>query len=443
MRSHRPPSRVAVFAFAFVLGAAFAVGVTAFAAPATARKPDTLYPRLEVFAKVLAYVENNYVEEVDESRLVYSAIKGMLSSLDPHTVFMEPREYQSLRDDTSGEFGGLGLELAQRDDQVVVLAPIDETPAARAGVRAGDVIDAIDGAPVKGLTVPEVALRLKGPPGTQVTLRLWRPDFSQPRDFPLVRDHIRVQSVDGRLLEGGLGYARIKSFQDGTDEALKKLLARLRQEAGAGFKGLVLDLRNNPGGLLEQGVKVADRFLRKGVIVTTRGRGGRHPEEEVAHEPDTEPGYPVVVLVNGGTASASEVVAGALQDQKRATLLGTTSFGKGSVQLVIELDDGSGLKLTTARYYTPNGRSIQEHGIQPDVVVRAGDVELVPREVQLAGHLVNDAPAQASPGVDVARVLPAFSPAAGADVPLAAATAALAGWDRFQAALASQRTRGK
>jgi carboxyl-terminal processing protease len=408
--------------------------------PAARRRADQPYPRLEIFAKVLSYVENNYVEDVDESKLVYGAVKGMLSTLDPHTVFLEPREYQSMREDTSGEFGGVGIEIAQKDDAIVVLAPIDDTPASRAGIKAGDVITAIDAASTRTMSVPEAERLLKGLPGTPVSLRLFRPGFAAARDFPLVRDRVRVVSVESRLLDGPVGYVKLKSFQDRTDQDLRKALATLRQQAGPAFKGLVLDLRNNPGGLLEQGVKVADRFLRAGVIVRTRGRNDRHPEEELAVERDTEPPYPLVVLVNAGTASASEIVAGALQDHRRAVIFGTTSFGKGSVQTVIELEDGSALKITIARYYTPSGRSIQERGIDPDVPVAANEAEQqLLREVNLVGHMRPEGPVPAVARVDAARVLGGVSLDEGiADVQLRAAVGALRGWDEFQQAFSLQ-----
>jgi len=423
--------------------------VAAPARPAPPKKSDGPWRKLDIFAKVLAYVENNYVEDVDESKLVYGAIRGMLSTLDPHTVFMDPREYQSMREDTSGEFGGLGIELAQRDDELLVLSPIDDTPASRAGIRAGDVIKAIDSVPTRNMTLPDAATRLKGPPGTLVKLTLFRAGFTAPRDFPLVRDRIRVMPVETRLVEGRFVLARIKSFQDKTDQVLRTQLQELRTKAGSAFKGVVLDLRNNPGGLLDEGVRVADRFLRKGNIVTTRGRGGRRPETQDAVERDTEPDYPMVVLVNGGTASASEIVAGALQDQKRAVLLGTTSFGKGSVQTVIELEDGSALKLTIARYYTPSGRSIQESGIPPDVWVPAVAGEEPPRESALPGHIRNDAPAAASHRMADASVIPPApapdpavtpDPALQGDPQLRAAVDALRSWDAFRTALAGARS---
>lgn len=433
----RPPrSTRAVFLGAFTLGV-----VVTLALGAAAPRGDGPYPKLGVFAKVLSYVENNYVEEVDDSKLIYGAVKGMLGGLDPHTAFMEPREYQSMKEDTTGEFGGLGLEITQKDEEIVVLTPVDDTPAARAGIRPGDVITAIDNVLTRGMTVLQASTYMKGAPGTQVTLRLFRPEFSQPREFVLVRDRIRIVSVEGRLLEPGLGYVRVKNFQDRTDLTLGKELAKLRDAAGPALRGLVLDLRNNPGGLLEEGVRVADRFLKRGVIVTTRGRNGRHPEEELASGRDTEPNYPIVVLVNRGTASASEVVAGALQDHGRAVLFGTTSYGKGSVQTVIDLEDGSGLKLTVARYYTPSGRSIQERGIIPDVRVEAGPEDAA-GEAGLPGHILNDAPGAVTVALDAAKVIPVRAPGgeALADVQLQAALDALRQWDTFQRALTAQRS---
>lgn len=358
------------------MAVAFLAGVLATTAlrpapVAEARSTDGTWEKLDVFAKVLSYVRNNYVEELDESALVYGAIRGMLGTLDPHTVFMDPREYRSLKDDTAGEFGGLGIELAIRGRDLVVLAPIDDTPASRAGIRAGDLITAIEGRRTRGLPLSGAIELLKGPPGSTVSLELFRDGFTAARRFTLVRDRIRVPAVESRLIDGRYGYVRIKSFQDRTDRHLERALTQLRAEAGPRFAGLVLDLRNNPGGLLDQGVKVADRFLKSGTIVTTRGRGGKHTEAELATERGTEPDYPLVVLINTGTASASEIVAGALKDHGRAVLVGEQSFGKGSVQTVIELDDGSGLKLTIARYYTPSGRSIHQTGIEPDIPISA------------------------------------------------------------------------
>lgn len=351
---------------ALALGS-FAAGalLTASIGPAAAAG----YKKLDIFARVLSYVENNYVDPVDEEELVYDAIRGLLSNLDSHTLFLTPEEYREMQADTSGEFGGLGIEIASRDGGLVVVAPIDDTPAARAGIEPGDKLLAIDGESTEGLGVASAVRKLRGPPGSRVTLRIFREGFAEPRDLVLLRDRVRVVSVESRLEPGGVGYVRVKSFQDRTDLQLGRALETLREEHGGPLKGLVLDLRNNPGGLLDQAVRVADRFLRDGVIVTTRGRGPGQREEERAHPAGTEEEYPLVVLVNGGSASASEIVAGALQDHRRGLLLGTKTFGKGSVQTVIDLEDGSGLKLTVARYLTPSGRSIHEKGIDPDVVV--------------------------------------------------------------------------
>lgn len=342
------------------------------------------YRKLDIFARVLSYVENNYVDPVDEEKLVYGAIRGMLANLDPHTLFLAPEEYREMQADTSGEFGGLGIEIGARDDALVVVAPIDDTPAARAGIEPGDQLLAIDGESTKGMGVATAVRKLRGAPGTKATLRILRTGFAEPRDLVLLRDRVRVVSVESRLEPGGVGYVRIKSFQDRTDAHLARALEDLRKQRGGPLAGLVLDLRNNPGGLLDQAVRVADRFLTEGVIVTTQGRGPTQREEERAHPADTEDPYPLVILVNGGSASASEIVAGALQDHRRAVLLGTKTFGKGSVQTVIDLEDGSGLKLTVARYLTPSGRSIHEKGIEPDVKVEEGAKTTAVRPVSTA-----------------------------------------------------------
>ncbi|OJT27697.1 carboxyl-terminal protease [Archangium sp. Cb G35] len=357
--------------------AALAAGLLllAPAARADGRAPSTppntaTYEQLEVFARVLSYVENNYVEPVDEKRMMYGAIQGMLETLDPHTVFMPPEVFKEMKIDTSGEFGGLGIEVARKGDRIVVVAPIDDTPAARAGIRAGDELIAIDGENIQGMGVPEVLQRMRGPAGKRVLLTLMREGFNAPRELAIIRDHIRIISVEGALY-GGIAHLKVKNFQDRTALYLRKELDRLReQNGGKPLRGAVLDLRNNPGGLLDQAVAVSDLWLPGNLpIVSTRGRKGGRANEELSKDRDTEPDYPLVVLVNAGSASASEIVAGALQDHGRATILGTQTFGKGSVQTVIELEDGSGLKLTIARYYTPKGRSIQEKGITPDYLI--------------------------------------------------------------------------
>jgi carboxyl-terminal processing protease len=369
-------------------------------APAPKAEPEDAYAQLELFARVLSYVENNYVEAPERKKLVYGAIKGMMDTLDPHTVFMPPDVYKEMKIDTSGEFGEVGLTLARKDDALVVVTPLDDTPASRAGIKPGDRILAIDGESTRTMDVARATQKLHGPAGKRVTLTLMRQGFHEPQDLSLLRDRIRIVSVEGRLY-GDLGYVKLKNFQDRTDGYLKKELDRLREQHGhQELSGLVLDLRNNPGGLLDQAVAVSDRFLSGDkVIVTTRGRGGKNVTEEKGHQRDTEPAYPMVLLVNGGTASASEIVAGALQDYGRAALIGTPTFGKGSVQTVIELGDGSGLKLTIARYFTPKGRSIQESGILPDFVVgehpgELSDADQRLRERDLRRHFKN---AQAAP----------------------------------------------
>jgi len=352
-----------------------------------ARDPAGPYRKLDVFSHVLSLIENNYVEPVDEAKLVYGAIDGMIHTLDPHSSFMDPRSYAALKEETEGEYGGVGLELATRGEDVVVVAPIDDTPASRAGFQPGDRLIEIDGRAMHGWRETEAVRALMGPPGTKVTVKAQRTGWAEPRSFTLVRDVIRLVSVEGKLFDRKLAYVKIKTFQDRTDAYLRKTIESLRAEAGGHLGGVILDLRHNPGGLLDQAVKVADRFMDGGVIVTTKGRGGKHVEVEKARPKNNEPRFPMTVLVDGGTASASEIVAGALQDSGRAVVIGTRTFGKGSVQTVIELEDGSGLKLTIARYYTPSGRSIQERGITPDLWVKASAADDdAPREQNLPGH---------------------------------------------------------
>lgn len=357
--------------------------------------PDDAYRKLEIFTKVLHYVETNYVDEVDEEQLIYGAIGGLVDTLDPHTAFMPPDVYRRMKEDTQGKFGGIGIEVAAKERKLVVVSPLEGTPAARAGVEAGDVIVAIDGKSAEGMTTGEAVELIKGEKGTQVVLKLSREGWKHPREFTLTRDIIMIHSVSGVLLEHGLAYVRITSFQERTADELNSVLDDLSADGGP-LTGLILDLRNNPGGLLDQAVRVADEFLSDGLIVTTVGRDQSRREEEHAKRRGTRDDFPMMVLVNGGSASASEIVAGALQDQKRAVLVGTQTFGKGSVQTVIELDDGSGLKLTIAKYYTPSGRSIQEKGVTPDIYVPESDPAAnapkrrrLRRERDLEGHLKN------------------------------------------------------
>ncbi|HET9554651.1 MAG TPA: S41 family peptidase [Anaeromyxobacteraceae bacterium] len=393
-----------------LVGVAFFAGLSFDHVARAARRPDTYRP-LDVFADVLSHVENSYVEEVDEKELVYGAIDGLVGRLDPHSVFLRPDVFKALRDETTGEFDGLGLELTVKDDKVTVVSPMADSPGERAGVQPGDRLVSVDGVPTRDLSLAEVIRRLKGAAGTKVVLELMRDGFAAPQKLTLVRDRIRMQSVEWRVLDAPRRYAyvRVKAFQERTDRALKKALDDARAALKGELRGLVLDLRNDPGGLLDQAVRVSDLFLASGVIVTTEGRAKRNVEVEKAHEKDTEPGYPLIVLVNKGTASASEIVAGALQDHQRAVIMGTQTFGKGSVQTIIELEDGAGLKLTVARYYTPRHRSIQELGITPDVVVADAPLaarEDGPTERDLKRHLKNDtgekppAPPVQGPGDD-------------------------------------------
>jgi carboxyl-terminal processing protease len=402
-----------------------------------ARDPAGPYKKLDVFSHVLSLIENNYVEQVDETRLLYGAIEGMVRTLDPHSTFMDPRSYAALKEETEGEYGGIGLEVAMRGDDVVVIAPLDDTPAARAGFAPGDKLIEIDGQPVHGWRESDAVRALMGPPGTKVTLKAQRASWPEPRSFTLVRDVIRVVSVEEQLIDRKFAVVKIKNFQDRTDAYLKKSLDLLRARAGGELAGVVLDLRHNPGGLLDQAVKVADRFMESGVIVTTKGRGGKHVEVERAHSKDTEPHYPMVVLVDGGTASASEIVAGALQDSGRAVVLGTLTFGKGSVQTVIELEDGSGLKLTIARYYTPSGRSIQERGITPDVWVKATAAdEDSPRERNLPGHFKGEEAASVVPvRAEALPALPAQADDPKNDAQLKVALDTLRTWQIFKKSL--------
>ncbi len=376
----------------FLAGSAATLAVLVLLQSASAVPKDfSPYKKLNVFARVLSYVENNYVEHVDGTKLVYGAIKGMMDTLDPHSTFLPPDQYKQMKMDTQGEFGGLGIEVETRNGWLTVVSPLEGTPAHRAGLRSGDEIREIDGKTTQGMRMHEAVQAMRGPRGTRVRITVHRAGQPNLMKLELVRDVIKVISVTSRMIEPGIGYARVKSFQEATDQglqrAVKEMLAKGR------LRGLVLDLRNNPGGLLDQAVRIADLFISKGLIVRTTGKAGKVMDEELAHSKGTFSGFPMICLVNGGSASASEIVAGALQDHKRAVVMGTRTFGKGSVQTIIELNDGSGLKLTVARYFTPSGRSIQEEGIEPDIVVeeRAPKTvaEKIKRERDLDGHLRN------------------------------------------------------
>lgn len=333
---------------------------------------DEGYKALHIFSKVLHYVEENYVDEVNDEDLIQGAIRGMMDALDPHSVYMSPEIYRELKVDTKGRFDGIGIEVAVRGGALVVVSPIKGSPADEAGIQTGDQIIKINGKSTAGMDLIEAVTNMRGKRGSKVVLTLRREGAKKPLDIAVVRRIINIPSVKWALYDGKYGYANITNFQQGTARSLEKAIKDLDGQVGknAHIEGLILDLRKNPGGLLEQAVAVSDLFLKTGTIVSTVSRGKEIDRSE-AHEKDTLPDYPIIVLVDGGSASASEIVAGALQDNRRAVIMGTKSFGKGSVQTVIDLDDGSGLKLTIARYLTPNGRIIQDRGIEPDVVVPA------------------------------------------------------------------------
>jgi carboxyl-terminal processing protease len=337
---------------------------------ARAAVSDT-YRELNLFGDVFERVRADYVERPEDSKLVESAINGMLAGLDPHSSYMDPKSFRDMQVQTRGEFGGLGIEVTMEEGLVKVVAPIDETPAAKAGVMANDVITHLDDEAVQGLTLNQAVDKMRGPVNTKIKLTIMRKGADKPIEVMIVRDIIRVKSVRWHPEGGDIGYIRITQFNEQTTDGLKQAINDLNAQLGADkIKGYVIDLRNNPGGLLDQAISVSDTFLEKGEIVSTRGRNPEETQRFNARPGDTTKGKPLIVLINGGSASASEIVAGALQDHKRATLIGTRSFGKGSVQTIIPLGAGNGaLRLTTARYYTPSGRSIQAKGISPDIEV--------------------------------------------------------------------------
>jgi len=354
------------------------------------------YEDLETFTDILAIVKKNYVVEVDPKDLIRGAIKGMLSSLDPHSAYLSPDLYKELRTETQGKFGGLGIEITIRGGILTVVSPIEDTPAYRVGIKAGDQIIKIEDEFTKDLSLLQAVRKMRGPKGSKITISVRRKGVSRLLDFTIVRDTIRVRSVRSRTLEEGYAYIRIAQFQERTNRDLQKALEKLKSKKG-GIVGLVLDLRNNPGGLLTQAVRTSDLFLESGMIVYTEGRLEHQRQKYFAHKEGSWTDFPMVILVNGGSASASEIVAGAMQDHKRAIVLGTKTFGKGSVQTILPLDDNSALRLTTARYFTPKGRSIQATGIVPDIVLENVPIQQakaetrrpVLREENLPGHLTN------------------------------------------------------
>ncbi|SNB46097.1 S41 family peptidase [Geobacter sp. DSM 9736] len=367
--------------------------------------PTTDY--LKLLTQVMAFVKKNYVEPVEDKKLVESAVTGMLASLDPHSAYLPPDSFKEMKVEMSGSFGGLGIEISMKDGKLTIISPIEDTPAFRAGLKPGDHIYRIDGKDTHGMSITKAVSLMRGTKGTKVTLTIVREGAPRPLVVPLVRDIILVKSLKSRSLEPGFGYIRISQFQERTGEDFAKALETLRQQNGT-LRGLIIDLRNNPGGLLDQAVKVADRFIGEGfsngVVVYTKGRESYSQNSLSANVGEKEPYYPIVVLINGGSASASEILAGALQDHKRAVIMGTQSFGKGSVQSVMPLRNGGALKLTTARYYTPSGRSIQAKGIVPDVVVARLDLKNVQkkdepdiREKDLNNHMSEGAATPAPP----------------------------------------------
>ncbi|MFO1100549.1 MAG: S41 family peptidase [Xanthobacteraceae bacterium] len=373
---------------------AMLTGALAKSAPA-----DATYRQLNLFGDIFERVRSHYVEKPDDSKLVEAAINGMLNGLDPHSSYMDPKSFRDMQVQTRGEFGGLGIEVTMEDGLVKVVAPIDDTPAAKAGIRANDLITHLDDEAVQGMTLNQAVEKMRGPVNTKIKLRIMRKGADKPIDVAITRDVIRVRSVRSRIEGNDVGYIRITQFNEQTTDGLKKALSDIASQIPADkLRGYVIDLRNNPGGLLDQAISVSDTFLDRGEIVSTRGRDPEETQRFNARPGDLTKGKPVIVLINGGSASASEIVAGALQDHKRAALVGTRTFGKGSVQTIIPLGSGNGaLRLTTARYYTPAGRSIQAKGIVPDIET----LQEVPDEVKarssemrgessLRGHLKAD-----------------------------------------------------
>ncbi len=372
------------------------------------------YRQLNLFGEVFERVRVDYVEEVSDAKLIESAINGMLTSLDPHSSFLNEKNFRDMQVQTKGEFGGLGIEVTMESGLVMVVSPIDDTPAFRAGIKTGDLILQLDGEPVLGLTLAEAVDRMRGRVGTDIKLTIRR-ENQEPFDVTITRAIIRIQSVRSRI-EKDIGYVRITTFNEQANNGLKKAMKEFKEELGGKLKGIVLDLRNNPGGLLDQAVAVADSFLKRGEVVSTRGRRKDDDHRYNAHPGDLADGLPIVVLINGGSASASEIVAGALQDHNRAIIMGTRSFGKGSVQTIIPMGSLGAVRLTTALYYTPSGVSIQAKGIEPGIMVEQARVELIDgsirrREENLRGALENSnaKPADAKMGA------PAEPPSEGAE----------------------------
>lgn len=336
----------------------------------------SIYRQLDLFGDVFEQVRSKYVDSVDDGELMEAAIEGMLSSLDPHSSYLNPNAFSDMEISTSGEFGGLGIEVTMESEMIKVVAPIDDTPASRAGIVSGDLISHVDGLSIIGMTMSDAIDKMRGPEGTSITVTILRGDLA-PFDVTLERATIAIESVRSREIEN-FGYVRIATFSRKSDSGVQKAMAQLHKSLGSGMEGLIIDLRSNPGGLLDQAVAVTDAFLERGEIVSTSGRQPRDSQRHNARAGDLAEGLPIVILIDGGSASASEIVAGALRDHRRATLVGTKTFGKGTVQTVIPLNNGNdgALRLTTAKYYTPSGQSIHEIGIAPDIVVELPDPQL-------------------------------------------------------------------
>lgn len=354
---------IAVFFSGFIVGD---LSTSRHAAQAT-----VAYSKLKIFGDVLSIIQSSYVEEVNMDNLVKGAINGMVQTLDPHSSYLTPDMLKQVEVETKGVFGGLGIEIGVKDGLLTIIAPIEDTPAARAGLQAGDKIVRIESESTKNMNVMDAVKRLRGEPGTKVTITVLRESVPEPKTYTLTRELIKIKSVKSKPMEDGIGYIRLTQFQQDSHQEVDRALQEFLKAKG-GLKGLILDLRNNPGGLLDQAVKVADEFVESGLIVYTDGRVEAQKTKYAAHKEGTYTGFPIVVLVNAGSASASEIVAGALQDHGRAIIIGQRTFGKASVQTILPMEDGSALRLTTARYYTPNGRSIQARGIEPDIVVGDG-----------------------------------------------------------------------
>ena len=399
----RKQRNIVILFIGFILGATLTLCSSVLAekeAPQQSKKEDIQglpFDELRNFTEIFGRIKQDYVEQVSDKKLLEDAIRGMLSGLDPHSAYLGSEEYKELQEGTSGQFGGLGIEVGMENGFVKVVSPIDDTPAQKAGIKSGDLIVRLDDKPVKGMSLADAVKIMRGEPGTEIVLTVIREGEEAPLKFALTRDIIKVKSVKHRLLEKNYGYLRISSFQSGTGSGLNEAINDLKKENEGQLKGLVLDLRNNPGGVLNAAVEVSDAFLDSGLIVFTEGRIKNSEMRFNAASGDTLNGAPIVVLINGGSASASEIVAGALQDHKRAIIMGEKSFGKGSVQTILPTSNGAAIKLTTARYFTPSGRSIQAEGIEPDVKLARVKLESLEKskfesikEADLSHHLINN-----------------------------------------------------